>query len=459
MTRLQQAMDRGKAVRQSLPRSAHASFSRPQRDPVTILEEQHRARIPELVPVRVGRMLQSPFAYYRGTAAVMAHDFADEPATGVRIVVCGDAHISNFGLFASPERRVLFDLNDFDEAAVAPWEWDVKRLAASIVVGGRDRGLGEQSCREAAASAVRAYRDSLRALYRTTVLERYFSHVDTDWLEDVTATSSKPLLRKTVEKAKRRTSDRVMERLVVTGLDGAARFEDRPPLLTHVDYADVASVQPLFERYLSRLRPDVALLLRQFELVDVVRRVVGVGSVGTRCYLVMLMGPAGAPLFLQIKEAPPSVLETYGRQPFETPGGSARAKVHQGERVVTGQRILQSQSDPFLGWVETRRREADGMVATEFYVRQFHDMKGSVDLGQLSDDEFARYGNLCAQLLARAHSQSPSGGSICGYLGRSEVFDQAVASWAMAYADQAERDFQALVRAVRAGRLPAELGV
>ena len=459
MLTVREGRARGRSLRQTIPRAAHAELSLSDRDPIGILTEQNASRLADLVPVRIGRMLQSPFAFYRGTAAVMAHDLSTDPVTGQQVVCCGDAHISNFGMFASPERRLLFDLNDFDEATVAPWEWDVKRLAASAVLGGRDMGLSEAQCRDAAQTSVRAYRETIQYMYELTAMERYYYRVETDWVESQVRAKDRKHVRAHVRKARRRTSEQVRDKLMSVDAAGSLRFLDAPPTTRHVDPPNLDAVLSLFAEYRSTLRSDTAYLLTQFRLVDYARRAVGVGSVGTRCYVIMLEGPAGVPLFLQVKEAPPSVLQTYGRHPLVMPDGVAPVRRgRQGHRVVSSQRILQAFSDPFLGWTAAwanpdRPRRAD------YYWRQFRDMKGSVRLDQLPRGLFASYVSLCGQLLARAHSQSPGGSVIAGYLGRSERFDEAVGRWSVGYADQSERDFAALDDAVRAGTLPAELGV
>ena len=459
MFTVREGRERGRSLRGSVPLQAHASLALPDRDPVGILAQQNATRLAELVPVRIGRMLASPFAFYRGTAAVMAHDLSVDNVTGQQVLSCGDAHISNFGMFASPERRLLFDLNDFDEAATAPWEWDVKRLAASAVLGGRDLGLSESRCREAARAAVRSYRETLRYMYELTALERFYYQVETDWVADQVRAKHRKLVRQHVEKSRQRTSHQVRDKLMATDEHGSLRFTDVPPTTRHVAVPTIEEVQRLFEQYCTTLRGDAAYLLTQFRLVDFVLRAVGVGSVGTRCYVVMLEGPAGAPLFLQVKEAPPSVLETYGRRRLVTPDGVAPPRHgKQGHRVVTSQRILQAQSDPFLGWI-TAWANPENPRPADYYWRQFRDMKGSVRLDRLPQELYADYVSLCGQLLARAHSQSPGGSVVLGYLGRSERFDEAVARWAGAYADQSERDFAELDTAVRSGRLPAERGV
>ena len=451
----------GRGLRSTLRRRDQAELRPLDRDPVAILESQHATRLTHLVPIRIGRMLQSPFAYYRGTAAVMAADLADAPRTDHHVVICGDAHIANFGLFASPERRVLFDLNDFDEVSVGPWEWDVKRMATSVVLAGRGMGMSEAEVAEATRQSVSGYRQVIAGMTERSVLERYFFQVETDWLKAQASAEALKVLRRTVKGATRRTSERALDRITTTDAGGTRIIDDQPPLMTHIDHFTVPELVDLGTQYLRTLRADVALLVVQLRLTDYALRVVGVGSVGTRCYIVLLLGPAGEPLFLQVKEAERSVVQTYGGMPPAVPPGiHDRDLGRQGYRVVTGQRILQAQSDPFLGWVTGATPEPDGdHRPVDFYWRQFRDMKGSVDLATLRPPEFAQYAGLCGALLARAHSQSPHPAILDAYLGRSDAFDQAIVAWSSRYADQVERDFAVLEHAVASGRLPAERGV
>jgi uncharacterized protein (DUF2252 family) len=447
-----EAAARGRSLRTAVPRRSLAAFVVPDRDPVTILEDQHRDRLSDLVPIRVGRMLQSPFSYYRGAAAVMAHDLADEPRTGVELVVCGDAHLANFGVFASPDRRVLFDLNDFDETAFAPWEWDVKRLVASAVVAGRQLGFTREQCTAAAVSAARGYRLAIAQSFAMTALERFYFRVEIDWLEQQANKKEQLVLRKTVDKARQRTSDRVLAEITTTDRQGKHRIIDQAPIIRHDDSVTVAEIAELYDAYRLTVHTEVALLLQQFRVVDTVLRIVGVGSVGTRCSITLLLGPSDEPLFLQVKEAPASVLATYGNLPTSSTRGVADALPGgQGWRVVAGQRILQAASDPFLGWVTMQGRD--------YYCRQFRDMKGSIELTALSASQFSEYSALCGAVLARAHAQSPEAAVLAGYLGNSARFDDALAAWAQCCADQVERDYSALERAVRSGRLPAETGL
>jgi uncharacterized protein (DUF2252 family) len=446
---------KGKAARETLPRSAQGVFVEPGRNVVGILEEQHASRLAHLVPVRVGRMLQTPFAFYRGAAAVMAGDLSHEQTSGHQVVACGDAHLANFGLYASPERRLVFDLNDFDEVFPAPWEWDVKRLAASIWLSGRNSGHAEEQCRTAAEAAARSYRLAMRRLFEGTAAERYYFQVETDVL---TATmASGRILDKDVKKAKRRTSEQVLAKMTAETVHGEPRIVDQWPLVYHPETATLDRVSALFEQYRDSLRADTAVLVSQYRLVDVALRVVGVGSVGTRCWVILMLGPSGEPLFLQAKEVQRSVLESHGGAQPSSDVIRLLTKYGQGYRAVAGQRIMQAQSDPFLGWVGNTV-ETDGQLR-DYFVRQFRDMKGSFAVDQLAPGPLADYARLCGGVLARAHSQTPGSAFIAGYLGRSEVFEKSIAGWARQYADQTEKDHAELERAVRSGRLDAEGGI
>jgi uncharacterized protein (DUF2252 family) len=444
----------GAELRQSMRRRDHVRFEVCERDPIAVMEQQHATRVPELVPVRVGRMMQSPFACFRGSAAQMAADLKDAPRTGVIVVADGDAHVANFGLFASPERRVVFDLNDFDEANPAPWEWDVKRMGASIVLAGRDIGASEDSCRDIVVAAASAYRKTLKRLYGMTALERFYFRVETRDLERVAGEAGREVLAAAEKRAHRRTSDRALQTIPTQDVDGRMRIVDDPPLLRHAGLVASDTVPDLVRDYQRTAAVDIAVLLEQYELVDSALRVVGVGSVGTRCDIALLIGPAGEPLILQVKEAPQSVLVTYGGMPRQRAGRRVVAQPahgREGFRVVAGQRVMQAVSDRFLGWFEHQGRD--------YYVRQFRDMKASIDLSTLTPDVLLGYARLCGGILARAHAQSPDGAVIRGYLGRGESFDGAIATWSRLYADQAEKDHAALVAAVGSGRLEAAEGV
>lgn len=416
-----------------------------------MIQQQNASRIPSLVPVRIARMQQSPFAFFRGSAGLMAHDLATSPSTGDLVLACGDAHIANFGLFASPERRLLFDLNDFDEAGFAPWEWDVKRLAASAVISARENGFREDQALEAAVDAAREYRVSLRALMDDDILTRYFDSVDVDILLGAAGSSKslKKVVQETATKARKRTSARVVEKITAISESGHRHIVPDPPLLVPAPGGVIESFDEVFAAYVRSLRPDAAMVMKQFTVLDVALRVVGVGSVGTRCLVVLLGGPSSENLFLQVKEAGPSVLQTYGHLDPEVvvPAAPAEGKGRQSYRVIAGQQVLQAQSDPFLGWTPT-------IAGHDYYWRQFRDMKGSVATEELGPDLFEVYCEVCARLLARAHAQSPGGAVAAGYLGKSTQFDEAVGRFAVAYADRNERDYETLRAAVRAGVLP-----
>ncbi|MGC4192161.1 MAG: DUF2252 domain-containing protein [Thermomicrobiales bacterium] len=443
---------KGVALRKQMPRREHARLVLPERDVVAILEEQHRSRIPDLVPVRIGRMLQSPFALYRGSAAVMAHDLADAPCTGIEVIACGDAHVSNFGLYGTPERTLAFDLNDFDEASNAPWEWDVKRLAASAYIGALDTGLRADQARDIARASVTSYREMLTLLMGMTALERYYYRGETAWLQQTLDSDTQRLVRHVARKAKRNTSDRMLDKIELETVDGATRIVEEPPIMRHDAYITPDLADQLMNAYLRTVRADIAVLLSQFSLVDGVLRVVGVGSVGTRCYIQLLEGPSGEPFFLQIKEAQASVLEAYGGRPSRIHDRAIRPRSGvNGFRAISCQRTLQAASDPFLGYFEIGGRD--------YYVRQFRDMKGSLDLATLDARQFEQYAQLCGALLARGHGQSPTAGIVEGYLLDSARFDDAIADWAVAYAEVVERDFETVEAAVKAGRLPVEHGV
>ncbi|MCP2264993.1 DUF2252 domain-containing protein [Promicromonospora thailandica] len=453
------AVSRGAEARRRLPRRALASLHlAADRDPVGILQHQHTTRLQELVPVRVGRMLESPFAFFRGSAAVMAADLSAGPTTGLEVVACGDAHISNFGFYASPERELVFDLNDFDEGGIAPWEWDVRRLVASIYIAARANGYSEAACRAASREAARSYQSTLRAFCTRSARDRYFARVDTSQAAAHFGATGRNAVAKASAKARRRTSEQVLRKLTTRTDDGAVRIIDQPPLVQHVDHATFDEIEDLLAQYRSTVREDVAYLLSQYRLVDFVLRVVGVGSVGTRCYLLALQGPTGDVLFLQAKEARPTVLSTHGGRPAAVPGGGADAHPTEGQRVVAAQRILQASSDPFLGWITGWAGESTDRHRVDYYWRQFRDMKGSVEPRDLSRKEFVAYGSLCASVLARAHGQSPNADAIAAYLGRGDKAVDALAEWGGAYADLAESDFAALQDAVRTGRVPAPAG-
>jgi uncharacterized protein (DUF2252 family) len=452
---------RGKAARAEVPRASHAVFDPPsdRSDPISLLEEQAQARVPELVPVRWGRMTVSPFTYYRGAALPMASDLAATPASGLAVQACGDAHLSNFGLFGSAERRLMFDVNDFDETLPGPWEWDVKRLAASLEVAARDNGFPAKQRRQIVMAAVSRYRQAMREFASMTNLDVWYAHADITELRAQFDTQLRERQRKYLDKglAKARTRDSMQELAKLTQMiDGRPRIISDPPLLvpigelmpTERDSLE-EELKGLIGKYQRTLETDRRYLLRQFEFCDMARKVVGVGSVGTRCWIILMLGRDETdPLFLQVKEAETSVLSRFV-------GASKYA--NQGQRVVAGQRLMQAASDIFLGW----QHIAAGMDGQprDFYIRQLRDWKFSVEIGLLRPEGLQLYGALCGWTLARAHARSGDRIAIAAYLGKADVFDRAVTEFAAAYADQNERDYQSLVDAVKSGRITAEHGV
>jgi uncharacterized protein (DUF2252 family) len=451
---------RGKAARAEVPLESHARFDpAPDRpDPIALLEEQAESRIPELVPVRYGRMMVSPFTYYRGAALPMASDLATTPVSGLSVQACGDAHLSNFGIFGSAERRLVFDVNDFDETLPGPWEWDVKRLAASMEVAARDSGFPGKKRRQIVSSTVGRYRAAMRAFAGMSDLDVWYARADMEELRAQFEDQLKARQRKAVDKGltKARTRDSMQEVGKLTRMvDGQLRIISDPPLVVPVDElipteGDRASLETLLieliGKYRRTLETDRRYLLDQFEFADMARKVVGVGSVGTRCWIVLMLGRDTAdPLFLQVKEAEASVLSRFV-------GASKYA--NQGQRVVAGQRLMQASSDIFLGW----QRNEVGMDGKphDFYMRQLRDWKFSLDIEDLIPRGMRLYGQLCGWTLARAHARSGDRIAIAAYLGASDTFDQAVTEFAAAYADQNEKDHQALLDAASSGRITAE---
>jgi uncharacterized protein (DUF2252 family) len=389
-------------------------------------------------------MLADPFSFYRGSAAVMAADLAASPSSGIEIMCCGDAHVSNFGLYAAPHRSIVFDLNDFDEAAVAPAEWDVKRLVTSAIIGGRHAGYPGKAIRRCVERALAGYQTSLQAmLEEMNVLDRYYLRVEPEHYTGKVSKGLQAVIEKTTSQARTRTSARVFKQIMETGPDGTPRLREAPPVLQHVDEETEAPLVAAVQEYLAVVPADIALLLSHFRVTDIALRVVGVGSVGTRCYLVILVGPNGTPMIMQIKEANRSVLEEYGGWPQPDTLATAVEAKGQGVRVIDGQRILQAMSDVFLG---TTRKDG-----RDYYVRQFHDMKGSVDTEGMSPDTFGEYVLACAVLLARAHSQSANASILRGYVGTNDNVHDAVAEWSYQYADKSLDDFHQLRAAAKAG--------
>ena len=451
----------GKDARAVAPLESQAEFSPgPGRDPVGLLLGQAASRVAELVPVRHGRMLVSPFTFYRGAALPMAADLAGTPTSGLRVQLCGDAHLSNFGAFASPERRLVFDVNDFDETLPGPFEWDVKRLAASLAVAGRASGFPAKDRRKIALAAGEGYRTAMRGFAEQTFLDVWYTHVDiepvlTQFRSQMNAKGFKTA-QKLLAKAHTSDSTKALDKLT-TMVDGQRRFISDPPTIVPVEevFAGVQAeaiyqlIRTVLAKYRRSLQSDRRHLLEQFTMVQVARKVVGVGSVGTRAWVVLMdAGDGVEPLFLQAKEAQPSVLADYaGRSQYN----------NQGERVVAGQHLQQAQSDIFLGWTRVPN-PLDG-VDRDFYVRQLKDWKFSVPIEMMLPQGLTLYARLCGWTLARAHARSGDRIALAAYLGGSDKFDQAIADFAETYADQNELDYAALQAAVKEGRAEAVTGI
>ena len=441
----------GRAARARTPRRSHAEWApatgRP--DPVELLRAQERTRVSDLVPIRHERMLASPFAFYRGAAAIMAADLAPTPQSGLRVQLCGDAHLSNFGGFASPDRALVFDVNDFDETLPGPWEWDLKRLAASLAIAGRENGFPEGDRRRVVVNAVARYRERMRGFGDMRALDVWYTRLDTGRLLEQfgggASARQRRAVDRTVTKARRKDSTRAFAKLAHE-VDGAPRIVSDPPLIVPVeDLADGAEarqiedgVRGLIDRYRASVRPDFHELLDRYEYADLARKVVGVGSVGTRAWIVLLLGRDDAdPLFLQCKEAEPSVL---------APFAGASDYDNQGRRVVEGQRVMQAASDILLGWLRVTEDGAD----RDYYVRQLWDWKTSATVDEMRPRDMRTYGEMCAWALARAHARSGDPIAIGAYLGSGDVFERALADFAERYADQNERDYAAFAAAVPA---------
>jgi uncharacterized protein (DUF2252 family) len=452
---------KGKAARSSVPRSSHAAWEpaadRP--DPIGLLEEQAVTRVPELVPIRYGRMMVSPFTFYRGAAYVMASDLAGEPRSGIRAQLCGDAHLSNFGAFATPERRLILDINDFDETLPGPWELDVKRLAASMEVAARDNGFSKADRDTILLTTVREYRTAMHDFAAMRNLDVWYASLDVDTIVERVRSEMDPkrlkLLEQSVAKARTKDSLQAFEKLTVD-VDGEPRIVNEPPLIVPIESLAgdrraeelEEEIRTVLRGYRRTLETDRRHLLEEFRFAHLAHKVVGVGSVGTRAWIVLLLGRDDAdPLFIQAKEAQASVLEPFvGRSEYR----------NHGQRVVAGQRLMQAASDIFLGW-----QRATGLDGKErdFYMRQLRDWKFSLDVGAMLPTGMAMYGRVCGWTLSRAHARSGDRVAIAAYLGKGDAFDGAIATFARTYADQTERDHQALVDAVKNGRLNAETGL
>lgn len=435
----------GRLLRETHPRSAMSRLAPRKRDAADILNEQNATRLPELVPMREERMAQSPFAYFRGSAAVMASDLAEDPHTEILVPSCGDAHLANFGFYASSERTLMFDLNDFDESAWAPWEWDLKRLVTSVVLAGQAASRDEATLKEAVVKTVLAYANALYAYTSLAPTERFYTHFNVEETARTLTNVSGEVLKRAIKQAKKRTGERAARKLTTADSDGRLRFVPAAPAMSALPTEMTMQLEELLRRYLEGASPEIQQLFRHYVPADSIRRVVGVGSVGTRCFLSLFQDGDGNTLILQSKEANRSVLEQYGgiTQPVELT--SVVAEHGEGARIVGMQRILQAASDPFLGRLQTN--------GIDLYVRQFHDMKGGIDAEELEDEPFVVYAESCAVLLARAHSQSPRSTIASGYIGHGQELGLALWEWSTAYAARVHEDHAAhAVHAQRAVR-------
>jgi uncharacterized protein (DUF2252 family) len=425
-----------------VPRESHADWKSPRRDrdPIAILDASNRGRLQELVPIRYGRMVRTPFTFLRGSAALMARDLATTPATGIKVQACGDCHLLNFGAFATPERNLVFDLNDFDETLPAPWEWDLKRLVASFQVAARDNRQSDDDGQRAVLECVRAYREHLRECSKMRPLEVWYKRMDAkDVIDEAPDAGARKFRQQIADRARERVIENLFPR-ITTLVDGRHRIVDQPPVLFHVAEPDFAErVQEAAADYRDSLSDERRVLLDRYRLEDIALKVVGIGSVGTRCFIGLLFSEDGHPLILQFKEAVRSVLE---------PHAGKSAYKNQGQRVVVGQRLMQSSSDIFLGWVRGRH-------GYDYYVRQLRDMKMSMPVDGFSAVQLKLYARMCGWTLARAHAKSGDAATISGYLGKSDAFDRAMGRFALAYADQTQKDHAALVKAIQSGRVEA----
>lgn len=427
---------KGKKLRKNCPRSSHATWEAPpgRRDAVDLIEEANIGRLPELVPIRHGRMMLSPFTFYRGTALNMAADLATTPTTGVYVQVCGDAHLGNFRLFATPERRVIFDIHDLDETLPAPWEWDVKRLAASFVVASRNNNLSEQVAREAVLNCVRSYREHMAEFGSMNVLDVWYSSFEAETLiKNFRSKRHRKHLAKRLAKVRERSAfEHDFPKLTSGGKN--PKIREHPPTIYH--WAEYP-VGDAFSNYRTTLPPYRRGLLNRFELKDHAIRVVGIGSVGTACFVALLMAGPRDPLFLQVKEARASVLEPYA---------GASVFPNNGQRVIMGHRLMQSSSDIFLGWTSSKS-------GRNYYVRQLRNAKIKFEVDRFDSTHMIQFAGHCGATLARAHARTGEPATISGYLGKGDKFDRAIADFSMAYADQAERDYESFLKAIRKGRL------
>ncbi|MGO4299484.1 DUF2252 domain-containing protein [Leifsonia sp. RAF41] len=443
----EELFEAGRAARADLPRSDLAEYEPPPgRDPVGILRAQHENRLQNLIDLRVERMSTSAFAFYRGTAAIQAADLASAPTTGAEVVICGDAHLSNFGIYRSPENSMVFDINDFDESTVGPWEWDLKRLLASVVLAGRSLSLPAAALREATEAAAAQYRTALQRTLEAPLLNRYYAPATVESRRNRNALSADmvKLVDQVTKESLKRTSERVARKTLETDENGVLRFVDNPPILRRAEPEVQALAEGAYQLYRTTLPPNTALLASQLRLDDVARRVVGVGSVGTRCFIIALRGPTGEAVLLQLKEAEASVVERFGGvAPLPGYLDLTLLPDEQGYRVVACQRILQAVSDPFLGFLRV-----EGFA---FYMRQFRNRNASFDIPSMNPTQFFDYGRMCAAVLGRAHARSPKAAFVSGYVGSGPSFVRATSDWAERYADQAEADFAEFRVAARDG--------
>jgi uncharacterized protein (DUF2252 family) len=434
----------GRALRRQVPRSSLRAWAPPEDrlDPVQQVISANEDRVPELIAVRIGRMVASPYAFLRGNAGIMAHDFAALPSTGITPVICGDAHLGNFGFYASPERELVFDLNDFDEAHPGAWEWDLRRLAVSVYVAGRQNGFRESACADAVQHCMAQYRDAVRTLAEQPLLARSFERLDVERLRSAaTKHSFREEVERAARRARRRTSDRALPRFTERR-DGTARLVEEPPLITRPTDGDRDALEAALDGYLNTLPPHWARILAGYRIVDIAHKLVGVGSVGLRAYVALCEGSTGDDVvFLQLKQARRSIIARHQH-------GDRAWHRHQGQRVVEYQQALQTVSDPLLGWTTVGEHQ--------YYVRQFRDMKGAIVVEGISAGALADYAAVCGYLLAKSHARTSGASMIAGYIGSSDKLDDALCRFARAYADQVESDHARLVDAVHRGVLPAE---
>ena len=433
-------MLKGKTIRDATPLQDHQIVPpRPKRfSSIAVLERSNEDRLEDLIPIRYSRMLVSPFSFLRGSAALMADDLSRTASSGIYVQACGDCHLLNFGAFATPERKLVFDINDFDETLPAPWEWDIKRLATSFVVAAEDSQLSKASAQRIAKTCVQSYRENMRTYSKQSPLEVWYGHLDLEKFAKEAPNKTTRLRReRLIRKAEKQVAEYLFPK-ITTEVNGDKRLIDNSPLIYHLDQKWIETIaKPAIASYRASLSHDRKVLFDRYQLKDVVVKVVGIGSVGTRCFVALFMTPDGDPLLLQIKEARNSVLEPYA--------GKSEYLKH-GERVVVGQRLTQSSSDVFLGWMR-------GPKGKDFYVRQLRDMKVSFSVQDTTPTRLRRYATYCGQALARSHAKSGNAALISGYLGKSDVFDDAVSMFAMEYAEQNKRDYEELVRAAKTGKI------